>query len=82
MSVSRRKALRRPLRIGSASHVSLPLEQLALKLGLPWDGYSPRSLTRASALFSFVRKGTGRSNLELSRVVQLELFPEGTHYGS
>ena len=56
--------------------------QLELRLRMPWNGYDPRALTRARKFFSFVRKGTGRLNLERIQAVQLELFPEGTHYGS
>ena len=58
-------------------------EQLLLRLRMPWDGYSPRVLTKSSNLFTF-QAGTGRSNPEPIRatdVVQLELFPEGTSYG-
>ncbi len=55
--------------------------QLMLKLGMPWGGVSPRYLTRAHKRFSFVRSGTGRS-IRTNLVVQLELFPEGTSYGS
>ncbi len=57
-------------------------EQLKLELGMPWDGVSPRYLTRAPKRISLASEGTGRSNLELSRVVQLELFPKETPYGS
>ena len=60
-------------------------EQLLLKLGMPWDGISPRYLTRAPKRISLASEGTGRANLEPIRLiesVQLELFPEGTHYGS
>ena len=57
-------------------------EQLELRLRMPWDGYTPRSLTRVAKNFSFVRKGTGRVNLDAPQVVQLELFPEGTSFGS
>ena len=59
-------------------------EQLQLDLRMPWDGYSPRSLTRIAMNFTF-RAGTGRVNresFETPDVLQLELFPEGTHYGS
>ena len=61
------------------------MAQLELKLGMPWDGYSPRYLTKAFGRFSFASEGTGRSNLEVIQtlnVVQLELFPEGTSYGT
>ena len=59
--------------------------QLQLELGMPWDGISPRYLTRGFIDFSLASEGTGRSNLVPIRpleVVQLELFPEGTSYGS
>jgi len=59
--------------------------QLELRFkGWPWEGQNPRALTRAGKRFSFIRKGTGRSNPGTTRVpevVQLELFPEGTSYG-
>ena len=59
-------------------------EQLSLRLRMPWDGYDPRSLTRVRiSLTSW--QGTGRSIQEqVGRpdVAQLELFPEGTSYGS
>ncbi len=60
-------------------------EQLRLELGMPWSGLSPRLLTRAHARFSLASEGTGRSNPEpiaMLKVVQLELFPEGTSYGT
>ena len=59
-------------------------EQLLLKLGMPWDGISPRYLTRAPKRFSLASEGTGRSNREsfdALHVDQIELFPEGTSYG-
>ena len=60
-------------------------EQLLLKLRMPWDGRSPRYLTRVHSVFSFASVGTGRSigePVETRLVDQLELFPEGTHYGT
>ena len=57
-------------------------EQLKLELGMPWDGRSPRYLTKAAELFSLASEGTGRSIPDVPLVVQLELFPEGTSYGS
>ena len=60
-------------------------EQLVLRLGMPWDGRSPRSLTRVAQALSLASEGTGRVNLESFRpvqVIQLELFPEGTSYGA
>ena len=59
--------------------------QLELKLGMPWDGRDPRYLTRAFQRFSLSSEGTGRSMEDLDRlalVAQLELFPEGTSYGT
>ncbi len=56
-------------------------EQLRLDLGMPWDGKSPRFLTRGFEIFSLASEGTGRLNLD-APAVQLELFPEGTSYGS
>jgi len=53
--------------------------QLCLSLGMPWDGVSPRYLTKVFGRFSFVRKGTGRVNPD-AQDIQLELFPEGTSY--
>ena len=57
-------------------------EQLKLQLGMPWDGVDPRYLTRAYSRFSLSSEGTGRLNPEPISAEQLELFPEGTHYGS
>ena len=57
------------------------LEQLQLDFGEPWRGLSPRYLTRAHSMFSLASEGTGRVNLAPD-VNQLELFPEGTPYGS
>ncbi len=36
-------------------------EQLALQLGEPWGGRSPRYLTRAAQTFRFAPEGMGRS---------------------
>jgi len=48
---------------------------------MPWDGYDPRSLTKAAIEFSVTASGTRRvESYEL--VEQLELFPEGTSYGT
>ena len=56
--------------------------QFSLRLGMPWDGYDPRSLTRGFEAISFIREGTGRLIQEPIRTDQLELFPEGTPYGA
>ena len=60
-------------------HAPTVSEQLLLKLGMPWDGVSPRYLTRAPKKLSLASEGTGRVNPDDS---QLELFPEGTPYGA
>ena len=57
-------------------------DQLELDLRMPWDGFDPRALTKGSIMFSFLRKGMTRPDLEANEAVELELFPEGTHYGS
>jgi len=36
-------------------------EQLSLELGMPWDGVSPRYLTKGRLVFSLASEGTGRS---------------------
>ena len=56
-------------------------EQLLLRLGLPWDGRTPRSLTRVALAATF-QAGTGRLNHDFSDPAQLELFPEENPYGS
>ena len=55
--------------------------QLLLPLGMPWNGVSPRYLTKAPRKLSLASEGTGRVNQD-GPSVQLELFPEGTSYGS
>ena len=60
-------------------------DQLQLKLGMPWNGVSPRYLCKINSERSLASEGTGRANFEPARPVerlQLELFPEGTSYGS
>ena len=57
-------------------------EQLLLRLGMPWDGVSPRFLTRAPKARSLASEGTGRVIQDLRHGDQLELFPEGTSFGS
>ena len=62
-----------------------PPDQRSSESAEPWNGKSPRTLTRAYERFSLSSEGTGRANLEPTRLiesVQLELFPEGTHYGT
>ena len=59
-------------------------EQLPLKLGMAWNGVSPRYLTGAYARFSLDRERTTWPVLELPQTLhaaQFELFPEGTSYG-
>ena len=65
--------------------VSPDLEQLELKLGMPWDGVDPRYLTKGHLLSRF--GGTGRANLDAvgalseesdrREVNQLWLFEDG-----
>ncbi len=57
-------------------------DQLVLRLRMPWDGHDPRTLTKGSRIFSLASEGTGRVNRDEILGVQLELFPEGTHYGT
>ena len=57
-------------------------EQLLLRLGMPWDGVSPRFLTRAPKKLSLASEGTGRSIQEAISSIQLELFPEEKLFGS
>ena len=59
-------------------------DQLELKLGMPWNGYDPRSLTRVRISLTSLQ-GTGRSiqqRVGWPSVVQLELFPEERSYGA
>ena len=59
-------------------------EQLKLKLGMPWDGVSPRYLTSSSRAFSLASERTTWPVQEPDQTLlaaQLELFPEGTSYG-
>ena len=60
---------------------SVNSEQLLLKLGMPWDGMSPRCLTRGFVELSLASEGTGRSIGDAEPSIQMELFPKGTHYG-
>ena len=63
-----------------ASHVG---EQLWLDLDLgPWDGQSPRYLTRCAKNFSFPRKRMTWPTQDLDQGLQIEMFPEGTPYGT
>ena len=48
-------------------------EKLVLKVGLPWDGRSPRTLTKAYARFSLASEGTGRVNEDEPSVIQKPL---------
>ena len=49
------------------------LGQLTLDLRLPWDGYSPRVLTRAYETFSFTAEGMGRLDQDASHVGDLNI---------
>ncbi len=57
-------------------------DQLVLKLGMPWDGISPRYLTRAPKRLSLASEGTGRLDPVRIHAVQLQLFPEEISNGS
>ena len=57
-------------------------DQLELDLGMPWNGYDPRSLTRVGLKFSLASEGTGRSIQLTSHVDQLQLFPEEKSFGT
>ena len=60
-------------------------KQLELRLGMPWNGYDPRSLTRGFALRTLVSEGTGRLIREpicARNVDQIDMFLEGTPHGS
>ena len=54
---------------------------VAVEVAVPWDGRSPRSLTKAYERFSLASEGTGRVNPDAPGE-QLEMFPEGTLYGT
>ena len=56
-------------------------DQLQLALGMPWNGVSPRYLTGAHERFSLVAGGDDPADPEADGT-QLELFPEGTSYGT
>jgi len=49
---------------------------------MPWNGVSPRGLTRAAKRFNFLRKGMAPPKAKAKDPEQLELFPEGTSYGT
>ncbi len=60
-------------------------EQLLLPLGMPWNGVSPRYLTRFRIELSLASERTTWPALEpdqTSHAYQIELFPEGISYGS
>jgi len=46
-------------------------EQLLLALGMPWEGRSPRVLTRAFEEFSFTAEGMGRLDQEAPHVGEI-----------
>ena len=56
-------------------------EQLVLELGMPWDGISPRYLTRAPRRLSLASDGASRP-IQDALGLQLELFPEGTSFSA
>ncbi len=51
-------------------------QQLCLKLGMPWEGVSPRYLTRAHFDFSLGARGDDPPEPSDSHPAQLSLFPE------
>ena len=54
-------------------------EQLLLDLRyseLPWNGRSPRDLTKGAILFSLPHVGATPPTLALDQAVQLKLFPQ------
>ena len=55
--------------------------QLSLPLRMPWNGWSPRYLTRGHLLRTLANEGASRS-IQDEHVEQLELFPKGTSYGA
>ncbi len=50
----------------------------------PWGGRSPRDLTKAAEMFRFREPPANASGMSDCKVAkdQLEMFPEGTHYGT
>ncbi len=48
----------------------------------PWNGRSPRDLTKAAKLFRFREPPANASGKIDSVGAQLEMFPEGTPYGT
>jgi len=57
-------------------------EQLKLELGMPWDGVSPRYLTRAPKRLSLASERTTWPAEKLAQAIQLELFPEEKSFGT
>ena len=69
--------------ITGASNTSVNSVQLSLPLDLgPWDGVSPRYLTRVHKVFSFPRERMTWPTQDPIHGLQIEMFPEGTPYGS
>ncbi len=50
----------------------MPGEQLEMRLKMPWEGKSPRVLTRAFRAFSFTAEGMGRLDQDASPVGDIE----------
>ncbi len=48
----------------------------------PWGGRSPRDLTKAAEMFRFREHPANASEMISVGRDQLELFPEGTSYGT
>ena len=61
-------------------------DQLVLRLGMPWDGISPRYLTRGRLILSLASEGTGRlipePNLATVDPLQTELLEGVLRNGS
>ena len=75
------RRIRRTLALGRVMRDPMHSDQLLLDLRMPWDGQSPRYLTKGHKFVSFASSGMSRVEVG-AQVEQLELFPEGTHYGT
>ncbi len=57
-------------------------DQLLLDLGMPWDGVSPRYLTRGFVPCTFAGTSPPQLGDPPELTAQVEMFPEGTPYGT
>ncbi len=55
-------------------------DQLLLDLRMPWNGVSPRYLTRVHLSSKFARRARAARCYKRFGEAQLELFPEGTSF--